>query len=465
MIGKKRGRRRAEGWALGVAFAVSSVAAYLLAAGRAHADTLTVNSAGDTGDLLPGNGLCRTGGGPPLVGECTLRAAIEEANANDNVLGGVVDEGRFAIPGQGPHTIAPAPALPFITEPLVIDGYSQGDATATPADDATENTLTVGDNADLRVRLDGVNAPGLAAGLGISAGGCVVRGLSITRFAEGVVIAGSAADNNTVEGNFVGITPTGKDMGNEGGLTIRNGASDNIVGGTTPDRRNIISGSGPSSQLSSTGVGISDIGTTGNRVMGNFIGTTKSGTGNLGNEGRGVLVGNGAAGNIVGDVDFNDGFTNAANVIAFSGLDGVDISGAASTSNSILGNSIFSNARLGISLGQNPNDGPGDADTGPNGLQNSPTIGSAKTGRKFTTIRGTLESTPNGAFIVQYFQNPKGTREEGKKLLGTQGMTTGNDGVVPLAFQSRKVEPGFFVTATATRATTGDTSSFRCRER
>jgi hypothetical protein len=39
-------------------------------------------------------------------------------------------------------------------------------------------------------------------------------------------------------------------------------------------------------------------------------------------------------------------------------------------------------------------------------------------------------------------------------------MTTGNDGVVPLAFQSRKVEPGFFVTATATRATTGDTSSF-----
>ncbi len=131
----------------------------------------------------------------------------------------------------------PAPALPFITEPLVIDGYSQGDATATPADDATVNTLTVGDNADLRVRLDGVNAPGLAAGSGISAGGRVVRGLSITRFAEGIVIAGSAADNNTVEGNFVGITPTGKDMGNEGGLTIRNGASDNIVGGTTPDRR------------------------------------------------------------------------------------------------------------------------------------------------------------------------------------------------------------------------------------
>ncbi len=215
----------------------------------------------------------------------------------------------------------------------------------------------------------------------------------------------------------------------------------------------------------STGVGISDIGTTGNRVMGNFIGTTKSGTGDLGNAGRGVFVGNGAADNIVGDVDFNDGFDNAANVIAFSGLDGVDISGAASTSNSILGNSIFSNARLGITLGQNPNDGPGDADTGPNGLQNSPRIGSAKTGRKFTTITGTLESTPNGAFIVQYRSNSKGTREEGKKLLGTQGMTTGNDGVVPLAFQSRKVEPGFFVTATATRATTGDTSSFRCRER
>ena len=65
MIGEKRGRRKTRAGALGLAFA-AAVFAYLLAAGPAHADTLTVNSAGDTGDLLPGNGLCRTGGGSPL---------------------------------------------------------------------------------------------------------------------------------------------------------------------------------------------------------------------------------------------------------------------------------------------------------------------------------------------------------------------------------------------------------------
>jgi trimeric autotransporter adhesin len=461
MIGKKRGRWRAEGWALGVAFAASSVAACLLLAGPAHADTLTVNSAGDTGDILPGNGQCRTGGGPPLVGECTLRAAIEEANANDNVLGGVVDEVRFSIPGPGPHIIAPASALPFITEPLVVDGYTQGDATATPADDATENTLRSGDNADLRVRLDGVNLQGLPAGLGVNAADSVVRGLSITRFAVGLELFGPEADNNTVEGNFVGVTPAGKDMGNANNLTLRNGASSNTIGGTTPAKRNLISGSGPSQNFSSTGVTISDVGTDNNRVMGNYVGTTKSGTGSLGNEGRGVFIGNGAVGNLIGDGDFSDGPNNAANTIAFNGLDGVDVSGQGTRANSIFANSIFSNARLGISLGQSPNDGPGDADTGPNDLQNSPVISSAKTARR-TTIKGTLESVQNGAFLIHYYASPASTREEGKVFLGVQGVTdTDSDGVISLAFRPKsRTDPGLFVTATATRAVTGDTSAF-----
>jgi CSLREA domain-containing protein/uncharacterized repeat protein (TIGR02543 family) len=42
----------------------------------AHADTFTVNDTGDAGDNNPGDGTCATAGGV-----CTLRAAIEEANA------------------------------------------------------------------------------------------------------------------------------------------------------------------------------------------------------------------------------------------------------------------------------------------------------------------------------------------------------------------------------------------------
>jgi trimeric autotransporter adhesin len=160
-------------------------------------------------------------------------------------------------------------------------------------------------------------------------------------------------------------------MGNGNGLSVRSGASGNTVGGTTPDKRNIISGTGPSSNLSSTGLTLSDTGTTSNKVMGNYIGTTKSGTGNLGNTGRGVFIGNGASNNLIGDNDLGDGLTNAANIIAYNGLWGVDVSGASSTGNSILRNSSFSNARTGINLGGVPND-PGDADTGPNNLQNYP---------------------------------------------------------------------------------------------
>ncbi len=288
----------------------------------------------------------------------------------------------------------------------------------------------------------------------------MVRGLSITRFpGDGIDIA--VADNNTIEGNFIGLTPGGQDRGNGNGLSIRNGASNNTIGGTSPEARNIISGNGPSDNLSGTGVGISEIGTTGNRVMGNYIGTTKSGTGNLGNSGRGFFVGNRASGNIIGDNDPSDGFTNAANIIAFNGLDGVDVSGATSTGNSILSNSIFSNARLGIDLDPNSNDGVGDADTGPNNLQNFPVLSSAKTGRRATTIKGTLESTQNGTFTVQFFSNPKGTWEEGKKFIGQKVVATDGGGRVSFTFKpNKKVKAGLFVTTTATDDSTGDTSEF-----
>ena len=61
----------------------------------------------------------------------------------------------------------------------------------------------------------------------------------------------------------------------------------------------------------------------------------------------------------------------------------VDVSGPSSAGNTISRNSIFSNVGFGIDLdlnGVTPNDGLGDADTGPNNLQNYPVITFAKTG-------------------------------------------------------------------------------------
>jgi hypothetical protein len=141
----------------------------------------------------------------------------------------------------------------------------------------------------------------------------------------------------------------------------------------------------------------------------------------------------------------------SANVIAFSGQDGVMIEGG--TGNRVLRNAIFSSlAGLAIDLGGDgltAND-PGDADTGANDLQNKPAIASARTSAEKTTIRGALGSKPNQTFMVRFFSNPSGT-DEGKTFIGKKKVTTGSDGKASFIFSpARKVGVGKTVTAAAT---------------
>ena len=102
--------------------------------------------------------------------------------------------------------------------------------------------------------------------------------------------------------------------------------------------------------------------------------------------------------------------------------------------------------------GPTPNDS-GDKDTGANGLQNKPVLSSAKKGATgTTTVRGTLNSTPNKTFTVQYFSNPQGTNE-GKTLLASKSVTTDGTGNVSFTFSTTKaIRLGQNFTATATGA-------------
>ena len=82
-----------------------------------------------------------------------MREAITAANANDNEP--TVDLINFAIPGSGVHTITPnsdlnSNDLPPITEQVTIDGYSQTGA--------SPNTQEQGNDAVLKIELDGTNA-------------------------------------------------------------------------------------------------------------------------------------------------------------------------------------------------------------------------------------------------------------------------------------------------------------------
>jgi CSLREA domain-containing protein len=359
----------------------------------------TVTSASD-----PGDGLCNA--------DCTLREAI---TASNGIAGSRMNNIRFGIPGTGVHTITPQTALPRITRPVTIDGYTQPGA--------SPNTLSKGTNAALKIELNGSDMQPTAGlfpnGLSIESSNVVVRGLVVNRFTDqGINVGFDDYTNVTLAGNFVGTDVSGTIALGNGGDGIEMDASNSVVGGTTPAARNLISGNGTDG-LSVSGFAKKV------RVEGNLVGTRADGVGALGN-----------------------------------GFNGVDVAGG-STGVSILGNAIYSNAQLGIDIGVNgrtPND-PGDTDEGANSLQNFPVLTSAKTGTA-TTITGNLDSTAGKTFKIQFFSNPSGTNE-GRTFIGQKFVTTdAKTGNVSFTFSpANKVAAGQTITATATDPE-GNTSEF-----
>ncbi|MEK7685472.1 MAG: immunoglobulin domain-containing protein, partial [Verrucomicrobiota bacterium] len=78
------------------------------------------------------------------------------------------------------------------------------------------------------------------------------------------------------------------------GVTISGGAHSNVIGGDSPGKRNVIS------HNAGWGVGITDVGTTNNLVIGNYIGTDGTGAAPLGND-MGILIGDAGYNRIGGD--------------------------------------------------------------------------------------------------------------------------------------------------------------------
>jgi CSLREA domain-containing protein len=178
----------------------------------AGGETFVVDSTLDTPDASIGNCQCLTAGGV-----CTLRAAIEEANACS---------GAQTIRFGGPWYISPTIALPPITgDGTVIDGsdwWMFGTGLGSPA-----------------VQLNGEGRS--FNGLEITGAKCAVYGLVVTGFGYH-------------------------------GVYIHSGAHDNAIGGIGIHQRNVISGNGQD------GVLIEGATTTTNTVIGNYIGTNPEGT-------------------------------------------------------------------------------------------------------------------------------------------------------------------------------------------
>src|SRR5829696_4454501 len=411
----------------------------LMPAPAVHAaTTFVVNDTRDSPDASTASGTCDI---DVFIdgNQCTLRAAIQQANAT---LG--ADTIIFNIPFTGVQTIhvnsGGFGALPAITEQVTIDGYTQTDA--------HPNTLAVGNDAALKIQLDGTNVGGNALEIS-NASGSVIKGLVINRFGLAGIFVNGDSVGNRIEGNFIGTNPTGTiDRGNgQDAVTIFAGPSETVVGGTTRAARNLLSGNG------NRGVAILD--SDSSRIQGNYVGTDKSGTKDLGNAHAGVFL-FGGSDNLVGN-----GTSAGSNSIAFNGDDGISVSGSTTSANVISRNSVFSNVGLGIDLvggvedaaGRTANDA-GDVDAGPNGLQNKPYLGSAKTVSGKSTVKGTLNSAAGKSYRVEFYSNPSG--DEGKKFIGAKVVSTGSEGKAAFTFTpATKVSVGRTVTATATNTTTG----------
>ena len=148
---------------------------------------------------------------------------------------------------------------------------------------------------------------------------------------QGIAIRDAGTQGNVVEGNYIGLNAAGTAaLPNQlAGMEIFNGAQSNIIGGTQSGARNVISGN------TLQGIFVSDAGTTGNVIEGNYIGLNAAGTASIGNGFSGIEIGGGAQSNVIGGVA-----PGSANVISGNTLQGVLIDGINVTGNRVEGNYI-----------------------------------------------------------------------------------------------------------------------------
>ena len=246
---------------------------------------------------------------PVILGEKIQAATFTVTNTNNNGTGSLrqaildanstagLDTITFGI-GSGTQTISPLTALPTITDPVIIDGTTQPGFSGSPI-----------------IFLNGSNISGTAQGLWITAGGSTVKGIAIGNFVNGAAINLSTNGGNVIQGNYIGVDTTGTlQRRNTSGISVS--TSNNLIGGSIPSQRNIVSGS----TFANIGIGGPGIN---NQVKGNYIGTNAAGTASLIGGGAGIDIINGNnTGNIIGGTE-----SGAGNLISGNGQYGIDATG------------------------------------------------------------------------------------------------------------------------------------------
>lgn len=312
---------------------------------NAASATFIVNSNGDQPDANVGDGICDVDLDTP-DNQCTLRAALREANANaDTTL----------IQFEAAMTISPLGPLPVInagtTGQVKISGGNQGvilDGSAWTNDYPTVGLEISGSNNTVQ----GITIQNFNFGIKINGDNNIigVDDADSTYESEGNTIISNdesiesheieagiyitlSGSGNVIAGNFIGLQSGGDVDGNDIGILLE--GNSNIIG-TDGDgnldayERNIISGN------SSSGVFVrgGDISPkpAGNHIAGNFIGLNANGDEAKANGGDGILIDLAGTENVVGmNSDNSAGDSAEGNIISGNNGAGIQITYSGST--------------------------------------------------------------------------------------------------------------------------------------
>ena len=230
-------------------------------------------------DASIGDGVCAT-----MLGECTLRAAISEANATPNI--------------GGPDEI-------LFTDIPILQWFAMIEVIGNPLPSITEKVVIDGTTAAGAVILNGSQLSGPVVGIHLDVGsrGSTIRGLHIGYFENGILIN---SNGNKIENNYIGTLPDGTDYWNRVGIMVV-GGDNNTIGGD--DKGNVVG-------FNSVGVSIYDANQT--MIRGNYLGTDETGQ-NLGNWYSGLTLYESSQ-VIVGGTEATHG-----NTVGFNGTSGIVI--------------------------------------------------------------------------------------------------------------------------------------------
>ncbi len=321
--------------------ALAAVACALFLAPVAMASEFTVDSGADEVDLAPGDEACLTAGG-----NCTLRAAIEEADSLGETAR--IEFAEEPFDGGSEATIDLGSGLPAITVRTIVNGRF---CETTP----------------------GINRPcvgidGPAAGTALAVEGAAkveLRGLAVTGAQTAVDLEG--ASNFKLQTDWFGIALDGSPGPNGTGVLVGPGSNGGLVGSEGAERRDVFAASNED--------GLDVHGASGVKVLGNYFGVEPDGVTPAGNGGDDIEVasveGAEATGTSIGTrvsaaAASSPQCDGGCNVISAAGADGIDLQGdgepeGPAGSTTVVGNYVgldalgtgsVPNADAGVSIGE-----------------------------------------------------------------------------------------------------------------